>query len=148
MTKKDIERGDLVLLRDGRVCVVWKDMDDPNKGLTLYGKTNSSMGFFDLGTNKIALGKVAHLFDYYDGLTSSNDGSFDVYDIMAIRKTADLGLKYSVPFIFNTLFNHDDAKADGIFWDWKREEVKEVTMAEVEEKFGCKVKIVKEESDG
>lgn len=27
---------------------------------------------------------------------------------------------------------------------WKRSEVKEVTMAEVEEKFGCKVKIVKE----
>ena len=27
---------------------------------------------------------------------------------------------------------------------WERHEVKEVTMAEVEEKFGCKVKIVKE----
>lgn len=27
---------------------------------------------------------------------------------------------------------------------WEREEIKEVTMAEVEEKFGCKVKIVKE----
>lgn len=27
---------------------------------------------------------------------------------------------------------------------WERSEVKEVTMAEVEEKFGCKVKIVKE----
>lgn len=32
-------------------------------------------------------------------------------------------------------------------WDWKRkevEEVKEVTISEVEEKFGCKIKIVKE----
>lgn len=27
---------------------------------------------------------------------------------------------------------------------WERSEVKEVTMSEVEEKFGCKVKIVKE----
>ena len=27
---------------------------------------------------------------------------------------------------------------------WQRSEVKEVTMSEVEEKFGCKVKIVKE----
>ena len=27
---------------------------------------------------------------------------------------------------------------------WKREEIKEVTMAEIEEKFGCKVKVVKE----
>lgn len=147
MTKKDIQRGDLVLLRDGRVCVIMKDMDDPNKGLTLYGKTNSSMGFFDIGPNKIALGKVAHLFDYYDDLTASVESSSN-YDIMAIRKTADLGLKYSVPFIFNTLFNHDDAKANGIFWDWEREEIKEVTMAEVEEKFGCKVKIVKGEDDG
>ena len=28
---------------------------------------------------------------------------------------------------------------------WKREEYKEVTMSEIEEKFGCKVKIVEEE---
>ena len=27
---------------------------------------------------------------------------------------------------------------------WERPEIKEVTMAEIEEKFGCKVKIVKE----
>lgn len=147
MTKKDIERGDLVLLRDGRVCVVLKDMDDPNKGLTLYGKTNSPIGLLDLSPKiKIALGKVVHLYDYNDDLTISDN--YKDYDVMAIRKTADLGLKYSVPFIFNTLFNHDDAKANGIFWDWKREEIKEVTMSEVEEKFGCKVKIVKEKSDG
>lgn len=30
---------------------------------------------------------------------------------------------------------------------WERKEVKEVTMAEVEEKFGCKVKIVKEKEE-
>lgn len=29
---------------------------------------------------------------------------------------------------------------------WKREEYKEVTMKEIEEKFGCKVKIVQEEN--
>lgn len=28
---------------------------------------------------------------------------------------------------------------------WEREEVKEVTMAEIEEKFGCKVKIIEED---
>jgi hypothetical protein len=146
MTKKDIERGDLVLLRDGRVCVVWKDMDDPNKGLVLYGKTGSPIGFFDLSP-KYALGKVIHLDDYKDDLTDSDKSLKNSdYDIMAIRKTADLGLKYSVPFIFNVLFLY--GPSDRIFWDWEREEVKEVTMAEVEEKFGCKVKIVKEESDG
>ena len=142
MNKKDIERGDLVLLRDGRICVVIGDMDDPNKGLTLYGKTNSSLGFFDLNP-KIALGKVIHLNDYNYDLTISND--YKDYDVMAIRKTSNYNLKYSVTFIFDHLFYSKEYSS--LFWDLEREEVevKEVTMAEVEEKFGCRVKIVKEE---
>lgn len=139
MTKKDIARGDLVLLRNGRICIVWKDVDDPNKGLTLYGKINSPFTFFLEPSPKISIGKVIHLYDYHDDLTTSaND-----YDIMAIRKTSDCGLKFSVPFIFDALFYSENF--DSLCWDWQREEIKEVTMAEVEEKFGCKVKIVKEE---
>lgn len=147
MTKKDIERGDLVLLRDGRICVVMQDADDPNKGLTLYGKTNSPIGFLDLSPKiKIALGKVVHLYDYNDDLTISDN--YKDYDVMAIRKTSNYDLKYSVPFIFDNLFYSKEYSI--LFWDLKREEVevKEVTMAEVEEKFGCKVKIVKEEESG
>ena len=145
MTKKDICAGDLVLLRGGRVCVVMKDKDDPNKGLTLYGKINSPLGFLD-PSPKIALGKVMHLYNYDDDLTDSS-GSLSDYDIMAVRTTSDINLKFSVPFIFNTLF-YSCKEPNRIFWDWEREEVKEVTMAEVEEKFGCKVKIVKENEDG
>lgn len=144
MTKKDIERGDLVLLEDGRVCVVMEDVDNPNKGLTLYGKTKSQISFLD-PSYKFVLGKIAHLNDYDDDLTSSNK-SLNDYDIMAVRKSSGNFVRYSVSFIFDALFYSEGYK--DIFWDWKREEVKEVTMAEVEEKFGCKVKIVKEESDG
>lgn len=137
MTKKDIQRGDLVLLRDGRICVVMYDMDDPNKGLTLYGKIGSPFEF-------IALGKIKHLDGYYNYLKEF-DGPLSDYDIMAVRKSSDFGLSYSVPlFIFDVLFYSEKYERD-IIWDWKREEIKEVTMADVEEKFGCKVKIVKGE---
>lgn len=39
------------------------------------------------------------------------------------------------------VFTHD------IGWDWECREIKEVTMAEVEEKFGCKVKIIKGDNE-
>lgn len=32
-------------------------------------------------------------------------------------------------------------------WSWERRDIKEVTMAEVEEKFGCKVKIIKGDNE-
>jgi hypothetical protein len=37
MTKKDIKAGDIVLLKDGRRCIVMPDINDSNEGLTLYG---------------------------------------------------------------------------------------------------------------
>lgn len=145
MTKKDIERGDIVLLRGGRVCVVMKDADDPNNGLTLYGKINSPISFLDFSP-KIVLGKVIHLNDYNDDLTDSADRPFSDYDIMAIRKTSHYNTNFTVPFIFDVLFYNEGSNR--IYWDLRRKEIKEVTMAEVEEKFGCKVKIIKENEDG
>ncbi len=142
MTKKDIKEGDFVLLRDGRVCVVMEDVDNPNNGLVLYGMINSPIGFLD-PTPKNVIGKVIHLYNFNDDLTSS-DG-YSSYDIMAIRKTSDYSIEFSVTFIFHTLFYR--RLSNRLFWNWEREEIKEVTMAEVEEKFGCKVKIVKEEDD-
>lgn len=43
-----------------------------------------------------------------------------------------------------TTFRRKYDKIDLAMPIWERQEAKEVTMAEVEEKFGCKVKIVKE----
>lgn len=40
MTKKDIKEGDIVLLKDGRRCIVMPYINDPNKGLALYGILN------------------------------------------------------------------------------------------------------------
>ena len=44
--------------------------------------------------------------------------------------------------VYKNIYHLDLKKANCIVWE--REEVKEVTMAEVEEKFGCRVKIVKD----
>jgi len=57
------------------------------------------------------------------------------FDIMKVCK------KPPFPFDF---YNEKPAL---ILWDWVRKEAKEVTMAEVEEKFGCKVKIIKGENE-
>jgi hypothetical protein len=132
MTKKDIKKGDIVLLEDGRRCIVMPDINDPNKRLVLYGVLN--LHNIVLCFDKL-FGIIASLHYYDDDLTDNNG-----YTIMAVRKNP-IG---SAACLFEMLTN-DSIDKDRFYWDWKREEVKEVTMAEVEEKFGCKVKIVKEE---
>lgn len=58
-------------------------------------------------------------------------------------KDADSGLDivrvYSPVSVLKCVNNPDTSEIV-----WERQEIKEVTMAEIEEKFGCKVKIVKE----
>lgn len=127
MTKKDIEVGDLVLLRDGRVCVIRKGYNR----LVLYGKPSDDYP---------AITWINTLDDYTDDLTDSDN--YHKYDIMAVRKCWP---EYIGVYLIDILLS--DVTPDEIAWNWEREEVKEVTMAEVEEKFGCKVKIVKEEDD-
>lgn len=140
MTKKDIARGDLVLLGDGRVCIVWEDLNDPNGGLVLYGVLNLHGPF--LVDCIRPFGIVSCVDRYDDDLTLSYDDSS--YTIMAVMENP-IG---SAACLFEMLTN-DSIDKDQYHWDWKREKIiKEVTMAEVEEHFGCKVKIVKEESDG
>lgn len=57
-------------------------------------------------------------------------------------------VKYNPSFPVGRISHYLDFKENLIIWDRIRpEEVKEVTMDEVEEKFGCKVKIVKEEKE-
>lgn len=144
MTKKDIKEGDIVLLKDGRRCIVMPYIDDPNRGLALYGILNLYNSFLancNPAYKKI-FGVIASLNKYYnDDLTPPSDGD-DRYTIMAVRKNP----VESAAYLFEMLTN-DSIYKDRYYWDWKREEIKEVTMSEVEEKFGCKVKIVKEEDD-
>lgn len=66
---------------------------------------------------------------YDDNLNCIGGGDIDEYDIVKVFNKIDT-------------FREKNSKDLTLFWE--RSEVKEVTMSEVEEKFGCKVKIVKE----
>lgn len=67
------------------------------------------------------------LHSYNNDLTCNEGGGSD-FDIVKV-------------FVKISQFNELELN---LFIVWERSEVKEVTMSEVEEKFGCKVKIVKE----
>ena len=145
MTKEDIKEGDIVLLRDGRICIVMPDIYNPIRGLALYGRYKYTM---DREVGKV----IAFNEVYNDDLTSLYDRDYNImavrkdtyssYNIMAVRKDTYSSSSKINSLIFKLLFSLIDPK--DITWDWEREEVKEVTMADVEEKFGCKVKIIKE----
>lgn len=139
MTKEDIKEGDIVLLRDGRRCIIIPYINDPNNELALYGVLKTCNPFLpDFGDR---FGVISS-FDYYDDDLTPSDGDVG-YTIMAVSHNPIA----SASCLFKMLTNNDIGK-EGYYevsWDWQREEVKEVTMDEVEKKFGCKVKIVKEE---
>lgn len=127
MTKKDIKEGDIVLLRDGRTCVVNK-----------YGSNLLLYGVDDIDSHTIY--DLFSIDGYNEDLTYKyNDPN---YDIMAVQ--SDYLRFFNFKHLLNILLSQTEDIT--IIWDWKREEIKEVTMEEVEEKFGCKVKIVKEEN--
>ena len=77
--------------------------------------------------DNILVGKTAwsDLADYKDDLTYPK---YDSFDIVKVYDQVNYINKYKT---INTL--------------WERPEIKEVTMSEIEEKFGCKVKIVRGE---
>lgn len=140
MTKKYIKEGDIVLLKDGRRCIVMPDTDNSNNELALYGILKIYNPFFPDFNN--LFGIITH-FDYYNDDLMPSDGDSG-YTIMAVRDNPIT----TASCLFKILTSNSIVDIDDIIWDWKREEIKEVTMSEVEEKFGCKVKIVKENEDG
>lgn len=73
----------------------------------------------------------------------SNDGynflySYDEDLIIRNREVKE----YDIMKVYAKINNLDLESANDILWE--RLEVKEITMSEIEEKFGCKIKIVKE----
>lgn len=140
MTKKDIKEGCFVLLKDGRRCIVMPYIDDPNRGLALYGMLNLYNPF--LANCNRPFGIITDL-DYYDDDLTHHPDDDSGYTIMAVRDNPITNASSLFKILTSNSIDKDD-----IIWDWKREEVKKVTMSEVEEKFGCKVKIVKEEESG
>lgn len=76
----------------------------------------------------------------------SGGGYLGNYNEDLTMKGQDLANRdYDIIIVYNPISAFDDIKRAGSHNKiWERQEVKEVTMTEVEEKFGCKVKIVKE----
>lgn len=138
MTKKHLKEliriGTVVKLRDGRLAVAMNGIN-PKDDFDTY----KFYGLKEL-TSTVSKGEIINLDAYNDHLDYKEGGGLlSSYDIMAVSN--DL---VSFKDIMRIMFGF--VSGDDMHWDWEREEIKEVTMEEVEEKFGCKVKIVKEEN--
>ena len=152
MTLKDnIKNKTIVKLRDGRIGIVLHDLhkhglNNTPDDLTIYGPRWPKSGYPDGTSCDIGIADVRSYNDDLEYQTYSGvyAAPYDRdYDIIAYTNSC-VGT-YLVPqltlrIIYGLIYNLH------IVWDWKREEAKEVTMADVEEKFGCKVKIIKEEN--
>ena len=131
VTEIKLELGDLVKLRNGDVCIVLPD-DDSSTGLSL----------FEANSNYFC---IAHTSRYNNELINLYHGKEK--DIMSVFKIS----QYKNSVICNTSANtylrrfyKGDITSGNIKWDWEREEVKEMTVADIEKLVGTKVKIVKE----
>lgn len=76
----------------------------------------------------------------------SGSGCLKNYNENLTIKVPDLSSRdFDIIKVYNQISTIDEMRSvNSCNILWQRSEVKEVTMAEVEEKFGCKVKIVKE----
>lgn len=135
MNMKDmITFGSVVKFRDGRLAVALRDIN-PKEDHYTY----KFYGLKELSTTYVNRGGIIRLDAYDDNLNSKEGGGLSMYDIMAIANN-DFDYVELIKIMFGFL------SEDDILWNWKREDVIEVTMKAVEKKFGCKVKIVKEEN--
>lgn len=134
MNMKDmITGGTIVKFRDRRLAVAMHGInpkEDPDT-YTFYGLN-------ELPSPYVNRNGIIKLYAYDDHLNSKEGGELSKYDIMAIAHD-HFSFKGVMQIMFGFMSEED------IHWDWKREDVIEVTMEAVEKKFGCKVKIVKEE---
>lgn len=135
MNLKDmITFGSVVKFRDGRLAVAMHGInpeEDPD--------TYKFYGLNELPSPYVNRNGIIKLDDYDDDLNNKEGGILSKYDIMAITHD-HFSFKGIMQIMFRFISEED------IIWDWKREDVIEVTMEAVEKKFGCKVKIVKEEN--
>lgn len=127
----------IVLFRNGRLGIVMKH--EKSKGLRIFGYDEYGLAVSPAG--------ITRVINYNEDLCfepGDNDEINRKYDIMAIHDCR-YHLPPSLTELKRILFGLQDPSE--IVWDWKREEVKEVTMEDIEKAFGCKVKIVKEKEN-
>lgn len=92
-------------------------------------------GEFRLMLNNCLIGEIHYgtLDNYSADLRSITNSNFDVMEVYAkIDVLRDINPNNRATVDKNPI--------------WVREEIKEVTIAEIEEKFGCKVKIIKDKN--
>lgn len=129
MKKSDLKVGDIVKTRNDKYLVVLPN-EYSNDGLSLFSA--SSRGCYH------------YLDGYEDDLTCSKNRDMD--DIVAVYKTSEPNKNHAHTLIRDILSNEyfSCPFINTIKWDWEEPKIKEVTMAELEALYGCKVKIVKE----
>lgn len=117
MKLDDLKTGMIVKTKDGKCHIIMKDF---------LGKEDILAGISD---SKDISNSWTSLSKYNQDMTFSDNG-LRLYelDIVEVWK----GRPYCIDVPEKLL--------------WKREEYKVVTMKEIEEKFGCKVKIIQEEN--
>lgn len=119
MKLSDLETGMIVTLRNGEEYVVFRNFSD----------------LYTVATSIICNGRSWNNLCYYsDDMKCSSGCLENMHDIV----------KVEIPYHPFSFFNLERERERRKLL-WKEESVKEVTMTEIEEKFGCKVKIVKED---
>ena len=125
MKKSELKTGMIVTIRDGIEYVVFKDFD--YEKLNVLTPERYEEGCICNEKRNLWTG----LCYYAEDLTYCGSISGNGCDIMKVEMP-------NHPFGFMNLDREERRLL------WKREEIKEVTMAEVEAMFGCKVKIINE----
>lgn len=119
MKLSDLKTGMIVTLRDGLEYVVFRNC----KNLFHYDSS-------DILVNSKTC-SWHNLSKYTDDLCCCTDKEWDIVKVeIPCHPYCNMNIDY-------------EREKRKVFWE--RENVLEVTMAEIEEKFGCKVKIVKED---
>ena len=118
MKLSDLKTGMIVTLRNGSEYVVFRN------SANLYGFDSSDIL---VNAEKCSWHKLSKYTDYLHCCSETE------WDIVKVE------IPYHPFCNMNIDYERDKRK---LLWE---ESVKEVTMAEIEEKFGCKVKIVKED---
>ena len=142
---------DIVELRDGRLAVVL-----PISEVHCY---EEALGLYSRAYTHIP--RIADVSEYNDDLKynswSSNTDIMKVLKYSQIKENSTFSYEAYIRMLSDIIIRRglywDDFKTfenqlNPLGWTWERDEVKEVTMDDIEKQFGCKIKIVKEVNDG
>ena len=132
MTKRELKTGMIVTTQDGMEYVVFRNVE--------YTYENPFENLNGTTTDDVLVNAKMHSWSrlkYYN-----EDLTYNVSDGLTDRfaKGNEI-VKVEIPYHPYAFMKIDDEKSKRKLL-WKREIVKEVTIADVEEKFGCKVKII------